>query len=149
MQKCTLFIREVLQQRPQLPIRQEQLHLFVANLHSQNKKHSTILTHMSAISHYHKMANLPDPTSSYATAKLLTGVRNSQSNQPDHHWPITKHSASHTGIRLSMYQHKIPTTDVFIHVHAHVSCLPKGQRSNTYREPTAYSPNITTNTSPS
>ena len=36
------------------------------------------------------MANLPDPTSSYATAKLLTGVRNSQSNQPDHRRPITK-----------------------------------------------------------
>jgi hypothetical protein len=46
---------------------------------------------LSAISHHHKMASLPDPTSNYATSKLMTGVLNSQPIQNDTRRPITKH----------------------------------------------------------
>lgn len=91
LQKCQDFIKNVLLQPSRLPVTQDQLHMYVAHLHSTNIKHSTISTHVSAISHYHKMAALPDPTTSYATAKLLTGVRNTQGTTADPRRPISKH----------------------------------------------------------
>ena len=89
-ERCQHFVTTVLQQRCTLPISYTQLKLYIAYLHNTNYKHSTILTNLSAISHYHKMANLPNPTSYYATTKLMAGVRNSQQIQPDSRRPITK-----------------------------------------------------------
>jgi hypothetical protein len=45
---------------------------------------------MSAISHYHKMSQLQDPTTVYPTIKLLAGVRNVQASPPDQRRPITR-----------------------------------------------------------
>lgn len=48
------------------------------------------MSHLSALSHYHKIKQLPDPVSIYPTVKLLVGVRNSQVAQPDQRKPITR-----------------------------------------------------------
>ena len=90
LNKCKAFIGSILHQSTELPFSQRQIHLYVAHLHTQNYKHSTIATQLAAISHYHKMASLPDPTSTYASAKLLTGVKKTQCNPPDARQPITK-----------------------------------------------------------
>lgn len=90
-QRCLDFIAQELGQTPHPPLTQEQLHLYITHLHSQLKyKHSTILTHLSAISHYHKIKQLPDPTTSYPTTKLLNGVRNLQGPTADTRRPITR-----------------------------------------------------------
>lgn len=90
LDKCNNFIVSVLHQQPTLPLAPHQLHLYVAYLHSLNYKHATIVSHMSAISHYHKINQHPDPVNIYPTIKLLTGVRNSQIAQPDHRKPVTR-----------------------------------------------------------
>ena len=73
-----------------LPLSKQHIHLYIAYLHSIQYKHSTIATHISAISHYHKISSLPDPTSTCATAKILTGVKNSQAQLPDARRPVTR-----------------------------------------------------------
>ena len=88
--KCLLFIRDHLQQSSTLPLSQEQLHLYIAYMHSLNYKHATIAPHLSAISHFHKLQNLPDPAATYSTSKMLTGVKNSQQHPPDARRPITR-----------------------------------------------------------
>ena len=90
LDKCLNYIRDDLHQRPVLPLSTEQIHMYIAYLHTQKYKHTTILTHLSAISHFHKIGNHPDPTANYATSKILTGVRNSQGHQPDPRQPITR-----------------------------------------------------------
>ena len=89
-QKCRQFIETILNQRAIMPFTTEQLHLYVAYMHSQHLKHTTIVSHLSAIAHYHKMQQLQDPTTAYPTIKLLAGVRNSQSSPPDQRLPITR-----------------------------------------------------------
>ena len=88
--KFTSFVANTLQQNNSLPYTQQQIHLYVAHLHSANYKHSTIVSNLSAISHYHKINLMPDPVSSYPTVKLLSGVRNSQVVKPDQRLPITR-----------------------------------------------------------
>ena len=89
-QKCKEFITIHLKMQVKLPLSEQHLHLYIAHLHSIQYKHSTIATHISAISHYHKIASLPDPTTTYATAKILTGVKNSQVQLPDARRPVTR-----------------------------------------------------------
>ena len=89
-QKCLTFIQNDLNQLPRMPITTEQLHLYIAHLHDAKYKHATIAMHVSAISHFHKMKNLSDPTASYSTAKILTGVKNTQASTVDARLPITK-----------------------------------------------------------
>jgi site-specific recombinase XerD len=88
--KCQDFIRNVLQQNPSLPLTFQQIKLYVAHLHSNGYRQSTVQNHLSAISHFHKMEHLPDPTSGYPATKLLTGVRNLQTVRPDTRLPITR-----------------------------------------------------------
>ena len=88
-QKFKDFIENTLDQQATLPASINQIHLYVAHLHSLHYKHSTILTHLSAISHQHKMRKLPDPTAQYSTAKMLAGVMNLQDNKTDQRRPIT------------------------------------------------------------
>ena len=90
LQRCLSFLRDCLGVGDTLPMSENHLHLYIADMHSNNYKHATILTHISAISHYHKINNLPDPTATYSTSKILTGVRNLQDNLPDARRPITR-----------------------------------------------------------
>jgi len=89
-QKCKDFIEMTLHQTSILPFTAEQIHLYVAYLHSMKYKHSTIVSHLSGISHYHKINQLQDPTTIYPTVKLLAGLRNLQAASPDQRLPITK-----------------------------------------------------------
>ena len=90
LQRCLSFLREQLGVTATLPLSQHQLHLYIANMYSNKYKHSTIMTHISAISHFHKLHNLPDPATTYATTKILNGVRNVQDIIPDTRLPITR-----------------------------------------------------------
>lgn len=90
LKQCQAFIKDVLQQSSQLPFNQDQINYYIAHLHSKKYKCSTIASHMAALSHHHKISGLQDPTASYKTAKLLTGVRKTQSNPPDARQPITQ-----------------------------------------------------------
>lgn len=87
--RCQGFIKTVLQQEPQLPLAFNTVKLYVAHLHSLGYRQSTIQGHLSAISHRHKIQQLPDPTSGYPATKLLTGIRNMQPAQPDTRRPVT------------------------------------------------------------
>ena len=88
--KCCAFITDVLRQSAKLPFSQAQISYYIAHMHNNNLKWSTIATQLSAISHYHKLEGLPDPTATYKTSKLMTGVRKTQNHPPDARQPITR-----------------------------------------------------------
>lgn len=89
-ESCKNFITNVLGHELVLPLTQNQIQLYVAYLHERGYKQATILTHLSAVSHQHKLQGIQDPTSTYSTSKILNGVRNSQQYQPDKRRPITQ-----------------------------------------------------------
>lgn len=89
MERCLSFLRDTLGVQVTLPLSESQLHLYIAHLHTEGYKHATVLNHVSAISHFHKIHGVFDPTTTYTTTKMLTGVRNSQHNIPDARRPIT------------------------------------------------------------
>ena len=72
-----------------LPLTVQQIQLYISYLFTLKYKSSTIVSHLSAISHMHKINQHPDPTCAYATSKMLTGVRNIQGQKPDQRQPIT------------------------------------------------------------
>ena len=57
-----------------VPISLSNLILFVAHLHTEKKAHATVVTYISAISHIHKMYEIPDPTQSFIIKKMLAGM---------------------------------------------------------------------------
>ena len=66
----TSFCRQVLSIR-HLPATSQTISLYVTHLHQKGLKHTSIRTHLSAIAFQHKIHDLPDPTKSFSTQKLL------------------------------------------------------------------------------
>ena len=58
-----------------LPISSKNLGLFLTHLYEEGKSHSTIVGYSIAISFFHKMDNLNDPSDSELIKKLLTGIK--------------------------------------------------------------------------
>lgn len=74
---------------PTLPYSAQSVSAFVAHLDLLNRSPSTVSTMLSAIAHVHKIANLPDPTSSYLVRQVQLGSRRGHSTD-DTRQPITK-----------------------------------------------------------
>ena len=58
-----------------LPLSPKNLGLFLTQLYEDGKSHSTIVGYSTAISFFHKMDSLPDPSDSELLKKLLTGIK--------------------------------------------------------------------------
>ena len=71
-----------------MPISPQIIALFVAYLYNQDYKAPSMRNHLSAISFYHKINNLPSPTDSFLIEKLLRGA-GVQSPGGDARLPIT------------------------------------------------------------
>lgn len=59
------------------PFSQYTVMSFVISLIDEGKKHSTIMTYLSAIAFAHKVRGVPDPTSTFLFSKFTTGLRKS------------------------------------------------------------------------
>ncbi len=71
-----------------LPLPVAMILLFVAHLHAGGSAPATIISTVSAISYFHKINSLPDPTANFIVGKLLAGARNLGS-VPDVRLPVT------------------------------------------------------------
>ena len=71
-----------------LPLPVAMILLFVAHLHAGGSAPATIISTASAISYFHKINSLPDPTANFIVVKLLAGARNLGS-VPDVRLPVT------------------------------------------------------------
>ncbi len=76
------FMEEILHTPFEPPLSPNDLALFIAYLHTNNLKHSTVLTYISAISFYHKLHNFPDPQDTFLIDKLLQGLKHTSSSLP-------------------------------------------------------------------
>lgn len=63
--------------------------LYVSHLHECGYASSSISTYLSAISYVHKLAELPDPTTSWLVEKVVTGARRDRP-QHDIRRPVTR-----------------------------------------------------------
>ena len=68
-----------------MPIDSSTLAMFVAHLHNNGLKYSTIRTYLSAVSFLHKLKEIPDNTNSLLVTKTLQGITN---NVPSHSMPL-------------------------------------------------------------
>jgi len=62
---------------------------FISHLFVQNYQPSTIASYVSAISYFHKIKNMPDPTASFRIKKILKGTQNLRKSV-DTRMPITR-----------------------------------------------------------
>jgi hypothetical protein len=86
--KFELFCREHGLQ-PSLPISKHLLVNFLTSLFEKGLAPSTLFSHASAISYFHKIADLPDPTNSFLVKKFLKGAKKLRQSG-DGHLPITQ-----------------------------------------------------------
>ena len=63
-----------------LPFHANHIKKYIAYLFTSHYAVSTALTHMSAMSFYHKINGFSDPTKDFQVQHLLKGYKNSQSN---------------------------------------------------------------------
>lgn len=75
--------------QPSFPFTSGAITEFVSYLHLRGQAPSTIATHLSGISYFHKIYNLPDPTQSYQVRQAQTGGRRLNPHV-DQRLPITK-----------------------------------------------------------
>ena len=88
---------------PTMPYSPSDISAFVSFLHLKRQAPSTVSTHLSAISYFHKLKNLSDPTQSFLVRQLQLGGRRLH-QQPDSRQPITKailHQLYHAVPKLS------------------------------------------------
>lgn len=71
-----------------LPASENTVILFIANCFENNLAAATVSTYVSALSYYHKIKNLPDPTNNFVVKKCLQGYQKIKS-QCDTRKPIT------------------------------------------------------------
>ena len=86
--KFNLFTVSI--EQPCLPASVAVVSLFIGSLVSSSTppKPSSLATSLSAISYYHKISGVPDPTSDFLIRKLLQGLSKSNPSS-DHRLPIT------------------------------------------------------------
>jgi len=89
LQSFQQFHRRMFNFHPVFPYTSRDIAAFVSYLHLHGHAPSTIATHLSGISHYHKLHGLPDPTQSYQVRQAQRGGRRLHP-QNDQRLPITK-----------------------------------------------------------
>ena len=71
-----------------LPLQNKTVGLYISHLHLLGLRPSTIQSHLSAISHYHKIRDLNDPTQSFLISKLMSSLHK-LSPLSDNRLPVT------------------------------------------------------------
>ena len=69
------FVRVKLKKSAHLPINLSHLLCYIAHLHGEGLGASSLLTHLSGLSHWHKLKGYSDVTHHYLVAKAIAGVR--------------------------------------------------------------------------
>lgn len=70
------FGKDVLKRELVIPVPEQTVGLFIAQLDTDGFAHSTILAHVSAIGFFHKLHSEYDPTRSFIIQRALMGIRN-------------------------------------------------------------------------
>lgn len=83
------FVKEILGRKTPLPSNYNQVLQYVAFLDGQHLATSSILVHLSAIAHFHKLHRYSDPTKDFLVTKALAGIRN-RCKSFDTRMPITR-----------------------------------------------------------
>ena len=71
------------------PFDQYLIMTFLLKLHHDGKKHSTLMTYVSAIAFAHKVRGFADPTSTFLFGKFMTGLKKLSANTTARLQPIT------------------------------------------------------------
>ena len=88
-EKFKRFVKEVLGKKSPLPSTYRQVLQFVAFLDEQHLAPSSVLVHLSAIAHFHKLHHYDDPTKDFLVTKAVAGIRNNYTSM-DTRLPITR-----------------------------------------------------------
>ena len=88
LQQYSSFVSEHFHGVPVLPSCTQHIMLFIAKCYEENLAASTVLTYISALSYFHKIEGMSDPTSNFVVKKGLQGYQKGIATQ-DYRKPIT------------------------------------------------------------
>lgn len=83
------------------PVSIHTISLYIAHLFERGLAHSTILSYNSAMSYWHKVKNVCDPTDSFFVIKILQGIKRERPSF-DCRLPITQHILNRLVIALDL-----------------------------------------------